>query len=817
MTTGNHFGRFRRWGSANSLGLFIVVFIAAVSACSQRIQLPGFVDDDAGTPDATTPPTFPTDGGLGIDGADIPDTPFDVQPAAQQTLSVTFGQLTPTVGYTATANGSPINVAWSVDRIDVGKVDVGPASSTTFTPMGTAGGIVTIKARLGKRSVTRTILINMSAGTQNGPNTSPGEAGQVATSTGQLGSGGGIGGVGGEGLGGAVTDPGTLSALQNPSSDGQASGLKFLYPYDATVWPRGMLAPLMMWTWTPGDADAIQLSLTSSSGTFSWTGTFGRPAVLGSKGAFIRHPIPQDIWDAATKTAGGSINGTRDRLKVSLTIAKGGQGYGPISETWDVAPAFLTGTVYYGSYGTRLVANWGKDKGNNAIGAAILSIRSGDTSPKVAAGQSSSDFAGCRVCHVVSSRGNTMVVESSDPSETDRHSHLYDLTNPTPVDTSLANQGVFTWAALTSDGSYALTNTVNPTASAPAISETTSTFWKFGAAPQQQPLVGLPLGLAAGYPSFSPDDKYVAYIDVTGSTGDVHGPIVKADYNTGTHAFSNVTSLYSPPPNQRVGFPVFVPDNSGIVFETSLRDGKYCPQEGVGTEPVLVTRCGARGELWWINTGTNPTPTKLSKLNGTGYIPTGPNNHGSTVASDPTLLASDPNDTADNSSTDDSTLNYEPTVLPVAAGGYAWVVFTSRRMYGNQLTTFPFNTWQNSYDNADLRLGTTKKLWVAAVDLNAPAGSDPSHPAFYLPAQEITAGNSRGYWALDPCKADGQSCASGDQCCNGYCEPGSGGTLVCGSNTATCAGVSEKCGSSADCCDPSNDCINGFCAVKPVK
>ena len=37
---------------------------------------------------------------------------------------------------------------------------------------------------------------------------------------------------------------------------------------------------------------------------------------------------------------------------------------------------------------------------------------------------------------------------------------------------------------------------------------------------------------------------------------------------------------------------------------------------------------------------------------------------------------------------------------------------------------------------------TTKKLWVAAIDLNAPAGSDPSHPAFYLPAQELLAGNA---------------------------------------------------------------------------
>ena len=42
---------------------------------------------------------------------------------------------------------------------------------------------------------------------------------------------------------------------------------------------------------------------------------------------------------------------------MSLTVAKGGVAYGPISETWTVAPARLAGTIYYNSYGTQLVQN----------------------------------------------------------------------------------------------------------------------------------------------------------------------------------------------------------------------------------------------------------------------------------------------------------------------------------------------------------------------------------------------------------------------------------------------------------------------------
>jgi hypothetical protein len=162
---------------------------------------------------------------------------------------------------------------------------------------------------------------------------------------------------------------------------------------------------------------------------------------------------------------------------------------------------------------------------------------------------------------------------------------------------------------------------------------------------------------------------------------------------------------------------------------------------------------------------------------------------------------------------DDTTLNYEPTVLPVVSGGYAWVVFTSRRMYGSELQSTPWLSWPPDYDTTSLAQATVKKLWVAAIDLSAPAGTDPSHPAFYLPAQELLAGNSRGFWVLDPCKQNGDSCQSGDQCCNGYCEPnGDGGALVCSTTPPSCSAVSDKCTTAADCCDSTNKCINGYCA-----
>ncbi len=745
-----------------------------------------------------------------------------INPSSLQTITVTAGQTTPTVAFSATLGSSPVAAAWTVDRGDLGTIGAGPSTTGTFAPTGTTGGLVTVIAGVNGQTVKGQVFVQLTA-KQNGQNPSaPSEQGQVASSTAQLGQGGGIGGVGGEGLGLPVTNPTTLSALQNPSSaatDAGTEGLTFLYPYDKTVWPRGMLAPLLMWTWVPADADAISIGLKTTSGSFTWTGTFGPPTVLAGK-PFIHHPIPQDVWDMATNSAGGTTPaGTPDQLVVSLVVAKNGIGYGPVSETWTVAPARLSGTVYYNSYGTQYVKNWSqKDKSGNTIGAAILGVRSGDLAPHLVAGVASSDDSGCRVCHIVSSRGRWMITQSEQGSPLDGVSYFYDLTAPNVQASSqeIAQQGVFPWAGMTSDGTYAITNAVDPASTNQSVAgaskgSATSSYWQLASTPAmftQLTLGGSPVGLAAAYPSFSPDDTKLAYVDATGSTGDIAGkPIKIADYSVTSQSVSNVQTIQTPPTTGRLGYPVFLPDNSGLLFESQIRKST--------SDTVLVTQLGARSELWWATTSGASAP--LAALNGktgaTSYLPVLPNNHG--IAG-----ASDPRDSYSETGYDDTTLNYEPTILPIVEGGYAWVVFTSRRAYGNELGSVPWNSWPPYYNTTDLTQATVKKLWVAAIDLNAPPGSDPSHPAFYLPAQEILAGNSRGFWVLDPCQADGTTCATGDQCCNGYCEPnGDAGALVC-SNTppsANCAGAQEKCTSAVPCCDSTQACINGFCAGEGQK
>jgi hypothetical protein len=154
--------------------------------------------------------------------------------------------------------------------------------------------------------------------------------------------------------------------------------------------------------------------------------------------------------------------------------------------------------------------------------------------------------------------------------------------------------------------------------------------------------------------------------------------------------------------------------------------------------------------------------------------------------------------------TRDENKNYEPTIAPVASGGYFWIMFTSRRTWGNKLTGSE---------------SQTKRLWVSAIDINAQDGVDPSHPAFYVQGQELTSGNSRGFWALDPCKQDGATCESGDECCNGFCTPkGDPPQYVCAPPSGQCANEFDVCKTDADCCEGKElQCINGKCVYVPPK
>jgi len=714
--------------------------------------------DDGGT-------MFGSDATLS-DGASVTLAPSD------PTVVVTIdnGVITaPSLQFSVTSGAAKVAAGWSVDQGAIATI----TSGGLFTPTGQSGGTVDVIAGIGKITLATTVTVIIHR-TQNG-----------FTGTIDLTGSGGYGGVGGEGPGGTIPASEVTTLQGSPSADPSRS---FLYPYNGTVFPRGILAPLLQWT--PGMADATAVGIELKSKTYTYEGYFGRPAALAATSLFVRSPIPQDVWQQATESTAGN-----DTLALSLVLLQGGAAVGPLTETWKVAPGILQGTVYYQSYGTLLVKNSDFTVNGALVGAAILGIEPGAVAPTVVAGTNTltgqTAGTGCRACHSVAANGSSLIAQDN--------AYPYDVTSQydlkTLAETPLTQTYSLDWAALSPDGTYALTSGVFMG----TMTDTQTELYRL--APPGATAVtvtGLPSGVNGATPAFSPDGNHVAFTHVSGTVGGLTGDgthVVALNFDATGPSMTGAANVFTIPSGTDagtdlcVGFPSFLPTNDSLLVQLQLAGcstSMFKPY--VGTSNV-------RSEIWWTDLAT-ATQHRLDALNGknpdgTSYLPVGPNNHG-----------------------DDTTLNYEPTMNPAPSGGYAWVIFTSRRLYGSIATIDPFLSDPRDSGYNYLTDVTTKKLWVAAIDLNAPPGTDPSHPAFYLPAQELQAGNARGFWVLNPCEANGAACTEGDQCCGGYCQSlGDGGSLVCGSATPTCAQLGDKCATSSDCCDSSAQCIDGYCAL----
>ena len=665
-------------------------------------------------------------------------------------VTVESGKPLPTVQFTAMLDGKEITATWVLEQVEYGAI----SATGLFTPSGKVGGVVKVGATVNKQTTATTITINLKM-SQNGATKANGNPGV-----------GGFGGVGGEGLGPAASAD-VVKVLDGTPQ--KPTSMKLLYPYDKTVWPLGILAPLIQWSApAAGNGDGVLITLSATN--YEFKGYFGRPTALAAGKPLIRHPVPQDVWTAATRSAAGG------KLQLKVVLAVGNTAYGPLTQTWNVARGRLRGTVYYQSYGTNLVNNYGK------FGGATLAIKGGSTSPTLVAGKSGF-LPGCRVCHSVSAKGARMVVQHGDDY---MRSSSYDLLNNNketiyPSSTS----GKLGWVGLTSDGKLGLGNAV-PLPGTP-FSSTSSLYDMTSGA--EVSYTGLKTFVTrAGFPMFSPDNKLVSFNfyagpgDATIGSGDGN-KLVVMDFDVATRTFSKPRLLYKGKLGSRPGWPAFWPTGKALLFQMEL--------PGAPPKDFFGTHQGGRGELHWVDLATSKV-YPLHRLNGkeagVAYLPTGPNKHD-----------------------DDTVLNYEPTISPIPSGGYAWVVFMTRRLYGNVATINPWTSDPREYDHT--KLITTKKLWVAALDLEPKPGTDPSHPAFYLPAQELMAGNTRGFWVADPCKADGDPCVGGDECCGGYCiKDLSTGKRICGKGALGCAVELDKCSKSSECCNyPKFLCINGYC------
>lgn len=632
------------------------------------------------TGDTTTDPTAATTTMTAGDTTTGDDPIIEVQiDPLDAIVTVVDGQIPGALQYTAkgiTEGGLevPVSGTWDFDRLDLASLG---AQSGQFAVTGFAGGKGTVTfdptGPLGPVSTTASVKLQFSSEPE-------------------------------------PVDPGVKDGFGLATDPDPAMVL--VYPYDNTVFPRGLTGPVVQWN-GGGPADLYYVHVYSDFFEFKAYTTVPPP----SRYSFPVMPV--DVWLKLTASTEGPV-------KFDVQRFDGVTHYTAKQQTWTIAPANLTGAVYY----------WEVNNGN------VVRLNIGDTSPQ----QFIQKPPGvtCVACHSVSKDGSRIAAAFQG--------------GYSPWSTIDAATGVVEYfpdiasgfQAISPNGSHVLWGQSDETGALKLTTFNDKTVLSTLTTPGGKPV----------HPVWSGDGAKVAFARRTdGNWLDFNNSeLWLAEIDLMTNTFSNVTQIVDKtPPLGTTTYPTFAPDSQWIAFDR-LNQAR--------------TRAAVT-EVWMTNLDGS-AQMRLDNANGLGIVEPG----------------------------QDQT-TYEPTFLPVSVGGYYWLIIGSERKYGNTLT--------------DTNPGSRRKqLWVTAIDANVEPGKDPSHPAFWLPGQEINNSNMRGEWALAPCKQIGEGCNAGFDCCGGFCYPPAEGQMpTCNDTPDTCSHLGDSCEVDAACCDGEGTCIGGFCSIMP--
>jgi hypothetical protein len=560
-----------------------------------------------------------------------------------------------------------------------------------------------------------------------------------------------------------------------------------LYPYDKTVFPLGLTAPLVMWTAPAGAAhasDVYRLQLKENVYSYDVYSTTPIPATSPGPTA-AQWGIDQSIWDRVTASNGGP----GDPLQVVLSRYDSTTMTAAASASiaWTIAPASLRGAIYY----------WTASKSTLSDGGASDVGHITRMAPGTGAQPVQLNSGKCMGCHAVSADGTTLVAAIDDPASAPavppyvlgwqapnytRPWAVFDVSQTAPQAGYQSTQ-YGADLAVTPDGAYTVWGapTVTDGGGSKVLSLSNT---KTGALVVNSGLDAL-LGPLAGdvlsMPAFSPDGTMLAAVRSPTSSDNVlpNSPkaIVYVNYTAGTQTFgaSLSTVVSSTDPALTTGetalaYPSFTPDNKYVAFHAG----------------TLATGC----QNGCDDTTPDDGQLYIAPVSGGGAV--------RLAAIDDPPVAGDRN------------ASVEPTFDPTAAGGYSWVVFTSMRAWGNM--GWPVAAGEDVTKVENFK----RRLWVAAVDQSI-GTVDPSHPAFYLAGQDDTP-NMRGFWANAQCIATptavettAGSCDQGFECCSGFCTNGKCANV----STLACQALGGTCTTAADCCNGASgvSCNGGTCSL----
>ena len=319
----------------------------------------------------TAPSGFLTDAGLTI----VPTTPpansctgLTISPSAAPATDIVVASTTTpaTKTFTTTLTPAGCNPAAPPALFYTDKFDVAQMSSTTpgkldvIVPI---AGPVVVGASLG--SFTASTTANITVAVKENGTTNPPPNGASFTNF-----------------------PTELAG------DATDSNLELVYPYDNTVLPLGLAAPLLQWrNGAQAASGGVVVTLRyPATGTAIFevsqlvSESMTSPVPLRS--AQPRHQFSQAVWLAFEQTVNRNRATSGGLGLISVRRRVGTTTYKSKSVTLNIAPGQLKGRIYYQSYGTALVNNYsgaqqssGGAFTNGNFGAATLVIPPGGTAP----------------------------------------------------------------------------------------------------------------------------------------------------------------------------------------------------------------------------------------------------------------------------------------------------------------------------------------------------------------------------------------------------------------------------------------------------
>ncbi len=401
---------------------------------------------------------------------------------------------------------------------------------------------------------------------------------------------------------------------------------RILYPYEGTVFPRGLAAPTLMWEGTP--SGPIRLSARSK-------GVRYEGCLMPDAGGQLT--LPDTLWQAVERLS----QGAEDPLALELTTLADRRASGPLRVSFVLSPEAIQGTLYYSSYGS-------PSAGALNLAAVMRLPLGGSASPFVAPSGT------CAGCHAASADGSTLLLANSGMGQAYRVSASL-AAAPSPFQRQVTGAE---YAAIDPTGSLYVTGATavggtGPLRMAPGSPSALLLSLSDGS-------VSLTSGLPekAITPAFSPDGAWLAFNDATDSAGHV---LAAMSFAAGQRTLSAYRTLFSDD-LLFPAWPSFRPDSQQVVFALGERADFSANGTLIGSNPGP----GPRSDLYLTELeGTKSTmlframgfDSSSDALDDVTYLPFG---------------------------AEDLHQNYYPSVLPTRTEKYDWVFFDSVRHYGNR-------------------------------------------------------------------------------------------------------------------------------------